>query len=93
MPRYATIDNDTGYVWGVVDAETPLAAVELISEEVGDNGRYDFELATYGSGESGFIVYEMATGFDVADGQDDAQIASVRSGKRVAFIKSLTRED
>ncbi len=37
--RYAVIDNPSGYVWGVVNADSPLDACNRIDAEVGGEAR------------------------------------------------------
>lgn len=82
--RFALIENNTGFVWNVIDAETPLAACSVTDLEIGHEvrdyeqvSRFDF------SSDTGYHVYEVPAGFDVDDGQDQTQIDRVETDGRL----------
>jgi hypothetical protein len=90
MTRFALIDIDSGFAWGVADAESPAEACRLVDEDFGADGR-DYEdhgPDSYADrqGRPGYIVHEVPAGFDVDDGQDKAQIAAVEAHPRVAIV-------
>lgn len=91
MPRYAIIDHNSGYVWGVTDAANPAEACGLIDDEVDPGNIRSYE--THGpnsgalrGGGNGYHVHEVPNGFDVTDGQDPAQINAVERHKLVAQV-------
>ena len=88
--RYALIDDNTGYVWGVTDATDPAAACRVIDESLHEFGRtYEDHGPRSGSERTtrgGSVVYEAPAGFDVEDGQDAEQIAAVEALRCVAIV-------
>lgn len=90
MPRYAMIDIDSGYVWGVENAADPVAACRQMDEALGVTGReYEAHGPRSGagrSGQTGYEVYQAPVGFDVQNGQDQAEIAAVSALPRVAIV-------
>jgi len=87
--RYAIVDHASGFVWGVVNAKSPVDACQAVDEDNRDFGR-EYELVGRFdfANDSGYIVYAVAPDFDVTDGQDTAQCDAVPAeGKRVAFVK------
>jgi hypothetical protein len=93
MTRFAIIETNSGYVWGVVDAASPAEACRIVDEDFGAHGRsYSegsvFDLRTTGGAYDVRIAPE---GFDVLDGQDANAIASVDALPRAAII--LTADD
>ena len=90
MTRYAMIDIHTGYVWGVHDAADPVTACRKIDEDLGELGRSYEEhgprSGAHRSGRCGYLVYEAPDGFDVHDGQSDADIDRVLTLPHVATV-------
>jgi hypothetical protein len=86
--RYALIDDHSGYVWGVVDATSPVEACRIVDADGGDEARvYEEHGSGYRlGGADGYLVHEAPVGFDVADGQDVAQIEAVSMLPRVAVV-------
>lgn len=88
MTRYALIDKHSGYVFGVVEAKDPLAAVRAVDAEDGD-GPYDYE--EHGPqarvAGDGYYVYEAPAGYDCEDGQDDGVIATVSAMPLRAYVE------
>ncbi len=89
MTRYALIENNCGFVWGVVDADTPIAACMKVDESLGELDREYSEVsrADLFVNEASYHVYEAPAGFDVTDGQDAEQIASVQALPKVAIVR------
>lgn len=81
--RYAIIDNYSGFVWGVADADSPAEVCRIIDEDTGTHGReyvdgFDFD--------QGYLVHRAPEGFEVSDGQDEKQIQAVANLPEVARI-------
>ena len=89
-PQRRAIESNSGYVWGVVDAETALAACAACDAEVGgdrDEGAYEAVSASELRTTRG--VYDVRTapaGFDVQDGQDREEIAAVEALPRAGVF-------
>ena len=83
MQRFAIIESNSGYVWGVVDAETALAACAACDAEVGgDRGEGAYEEVSASEPRTTRGVYDVRmapAGFDVQDGQDSDDIAAVEA--------------
>jgi hypothetical protein len=88
--RYALIDTNSGFVFGVTDATDPTTACRLIDESLHEFGRTYEEHGPRSGAErttqGGYVVYEAPAGFDVTDGQDAEQIAAVEALPRVAIV-------
>jgi hypothetical protein len=93
MTRFATIDMHSGYVWWVGDAESAIDACIKSDAEAGDwpNGEYG-EVAR-GDATARYAVYEVPAGFDVTDGQDEAQIAATVAHRRVGFYRAADAQE
>ena len=78
MQRYALIESNTGYVWGVVNAETALAACAECDRQAygGPVCEGAYEYADVGDRHT-YDVRIAPEGFDVQDGQDSDAIAAV----------------
>ena len=88
--RFAMIDINSGYVWGVETADDAVAACRQMDQAIGGVTR-DYDEHSPRShaerrGQSGYIVYAVPTEFDVDDGQDAGQIAAVEAHPRVAVV-------
>lgn len=81
--RYAILESNTGYVWWVGEAESPLAACYAMSAEVGSQDRDDedgaYEEAADRRAGDVLDVRLAPAGFDVRDGQDEDAIADVQA--------------
>jgi hypothetical protein len=96
MNTYAILESNTGYVWGVVQAESAIAACAVCDAEVGgdrDEGAYEevgtSELRTTRG------VYDVRTapaGFSVQDGQDRDEIAAVEALPRAGVFGWVSAE-
>lgn len=88
MTRYALIDNPSGYVWYLTDAATPKEACEIADREIGgEPSQYDYVPRFDFSNQAGYRVFEVPPGFDIKDGQDEAEIERVVTvGREVACI-------
>ena len=81
MTRFAILESNSGYVWGVVDAESALEACMACDAEYGgrpEAGHY--EPASYSDLRATRGVYDVRVapaGFDVIGGQDPAAIDAV----------------
>ena len=77
--RYAVIDNGSGFIWGVVDAASPLAACAAVDADLcpHDGPRTYTEANRYNLLGDGFHVYVAPATFDCDDGQDEIAIAAV----------------
>jgi len=88
--RFAMIDLNSGYVWGVETADDAVAACRQMDQAIGGVDRiYDKHGPnSYAErrGQSGYIVYAVPAEFDVDDGQDAAQIVAVEAHPRVAIV-------
>lgn len=83
MTNFAIIDNYSGFVWGVVEADDAISACAKLDADIGSEPReYDCGI----NGDQGYIVYEAPAGFDVTDGQDEVEIERVASLDEVARI-------
>ena len=97
MPRFAIIDHHSGYVWGVTDASSPEDACRRIDLAVDPSAAR--QSAAHGpnsrvlhSGASGYHVYAVPAGFDVADGQNADEIAATEAHECVATVVIQTDE-
>ena len=83
MTNFAIIDNFSGFVWGVVEADDAISACAKMDADIsGEPREYDYGL----NGDQGYIVFEAPAGFDVTDGQDEAEIERVSALHEVARI-------
>ena len=96
MQRFAIIESNSGYVWGVVDAETAMAACAACDAEVGgDRGEGAYEEVSASELRTTRGVYDVRTapaGFDVQDGQDREEIAAVEAMPRAGVFGWVAAE-
>lgn len=80
MTHYALIDNNSGFVWGEVNADSPVEACAAIDRELGSQDReYEVTQLPF-SNSSGYVVFEAPAGWrEVENGQDEAEIGRVLS--------------
>jgi hypothetical protein len=90
MTRYAIIDENSGFVYGIEDADDPIAACDAMGRKLGeyDSAYEDIGCARF-DGRSGYHVYEAPADYQCRDGQDDAEIALVQSMPLAARIVSI----
>lgn len=91
MNRYAIIETNSGYVWGVVNAQSALDACTEVDKAVGGDpgeGWYQTVPAGEWNTDRGYYdVRQAPEGFDVDDGQDREQIAAVNALPRVGMFQ------
>ena len=96
MERFAILESNSGYVWGVVSAESALAACALVDAETGARPEAGtFESVSVGELLTTRGVYDVRTApahFDVADGQDRAEIAAVTALPRAGVFGWVAAE-
>ncbi len=92
MPRYATIDLNSGFVWWLGYADDPEEACRMSPEgndhpvtEAGVYKRISPSQAKDTGG--GYAVYEIPPDFDIDDGQDRADIAKVEAQRFVGLYR------
>jgi len=87
MTRYATIDLQSGYVWGVTESADPASAVSAIDAEANMSRPRIFETTdrrdAYSRG--GYALYAVPDALVIDDGQDRATIAAVESARLVGY--------
>jgi hypothetical protein len=95
MPRYALIDNCSGFIWGVVEAKDPVSAANAVDREVGvyHPRQYEEVLRPRYSNESGYLVYQAHDGLEVLDGSSPREIDEVSSLPSVCFVRFTYQED
>lgn len=90
MQRFAIIESYSGYAWGVVDAETALAACAACDAEYGgDRGEGAYEEVSASELRTTRSLFDVRTapaGFDVQDGQDREEIAAVEALPRAGVF-------
>jgi hypothetical protein len=97
VPRYALIDNNSGFVWSIIDADDPgSACIEADRALYSHRRRYemfspycDYVLREH----DGYLVHEVPPEMEVDDGQDAAAIQLVEAHPRVAVVRCLPAED
>jgi hypothetical protein len=94
--RYALIDSNTGYVWGIATGETPEAACAIVDHDIdpseADARQYE-SITASDRGRDHYLVYDATTlDGDVTDGQDQEQIDRVSALPLVARIGWTERE-
>jgi hypothetical protein len=96
MTNYALIDLHSGFVWGVADAASPEDACRAVDTEVGPTEPREYEVHGPGSsaardGQAGYLVHRVPVGFEVYDGQDRGEIASVEAHPLEAVVLFQTK--
>jgi hypothetical protein len=89
MQRFAILESNSGFVWGVVDAETALAACAECDREVGERGDGQYAPVSASEIHSTRGVYDVRhapAGFDVQNGQDADEIAIVDALPRAGLF-------
>jgi hypothetical protein len=86
MPRYAMIDENSGFVWGVEDADDPIAACRQMDSGEARFAEYEDIGGQRFNGRSGYHVYVAPPGWDCSDGQDQETIEAVEAMPHVARI-------
>ena len=90
MTRFAAVDRQSGFVWGVADALEPMVAAVAICEAADDSRRYAAELVNRWDADASFDVYEVPAALVIEDGQDPATIAAVVAS---AYVCTVTMHD
>ena len=94
MSRYAILETNTGYVWGVETAASPIDACRQLDRSIGEHG-LTYEEAPAGALYTTEGLYDVRVapdGFDVVDGQDRAAIADVNAMPTAALVRSYSDE-
>lgn len=100
MPNFIMIENNSGYVWGQIDATTALEACQKLDAEI-DPGNapadYTEEFRPDFANESGYHVYD-GTGFDIDapqynGGDDEALIAAVLSLPKMGYFRAAGSDE
>ena len=90
MNRFAIIESNSGYVWGVVDAEDALSACSAVDSQSGcECGTGQYEPVSVSELRSTRGVYDVRfapAGFAVNDGQNADEIASVDAMPRAGVF-------
>lgn len=92
--RYAVLETNSGYVWAVVDAQSPLDACYEADNRAGGSpedfngvGKYvEVSVSDINTTKGHYDVREAPSGFDVQDGQDREQIAAVEALPRAGVF-------
>ena len=96
MGRFAIIESNSGYVWGVVNAESALAACAAVDADAGDDrGDGAYESVSMSELRTTRGVYDVRTApaeFDVLNGQDSAEISAVESLPRAGIFGWVSAE-
>ena len=87
MPRFATIELNSGFVWWIGDADDALQACQRSDVDTGCTDQPGEFIATslseIKSTEGGYAVYPVPADYDVQDGQDQEAI-DVTAAHRLA---------
>ncbi len=90
MKTFAIIESYSGFVWGVVTAESALDACSACDDQAGGHrGRGQYEECDTSELRTTRGVYDVRIapdGFDVQDGQDPADIAQVQALPRAGVF-------
>lgn len=88
--KYAIIEDYSGYVWGVIEAETPVDACRKLDEEIGGEPRTYENIGSarwYGNGGC-YHVHIAPDDYECENGGDDAkEIAMVEAMPLAARVK------
>ena len=91
--KYAAIELNSGFVWGVTSAETPEAACAAIqSEATGFREAFTFESISKSDANTtagGFALYEVAENFDVQDGQAIDEIEKTKAYPLTGYFREV----
>ena len=89
MPRYAIIDNASGYIWGCSDSATLIEACQVLDRELGESLRaYIAEIAPRFDSESGYNVYSVPDNYTVYDGTSQTEIDHLKEiGTMTAYVR------
>ncbi|HOW47358.1 MAG TPA: hypothetical protein PLB26_06860 [Rubrivivax sp.] len=86
--RFAILEPNSGYVWGVVDAESAIEACSVLDRKIGgrpDEGAYE-PIGDLDPSRDAYDVRLAPAGFDADDGQDPAAIAAVNAMPAVGLF-------
>ena len=90
MKRYATIEQNSGFVWWVGEADSPEDAC-VKSHAEGDREAISFERKYGNNTAGGYAVYEVPADFDVDDGQDQRQIEATAAFPMVGVFIGIDK--
>ncbi len=100
MPRYILIDNQSGYIWGDIDAKNPVEACRIVDTESGCSPRQYDERSTGFRPASNETAYHVYEGTDAipnietfgGDGTSEALIEAVTTFCRKVEIVTVRDE-
>lgn len=89
MITYAIIDRNSGFLWGVTEADTPESACCQIDNDIDTERRSIEDYQDVYSGDNWtYAVYAVEPGkYDDADGQDQAVIDEITAQRQIAYIE------
>jgi len=86
--RFAALDLDTGFIWGVTYASSPEAAAAVISTEADGSRTYCAEpVAVRDREHATYLLYTVPDALEITDGQCPQQIAAVEAGECVGYVR------
>ena len=96
MKRFAILESNSGFVWGVVDSDSSIQACYDVDADTGGRpGDGEYEPVSVGELRTtrGWYDVRLAPdGFDVVDGQDQDSIAAVEALPRDGFYVWVSAE-
>ena len=94
--RFAVLESNSGFVWGVVDAESALAACAAVDADAGGmHEAGEYESVSVSELQTNRGVYDVRiapAGFDVLDGQDQDAVAAVEALPRAGVFGWVSAE-
>lgn len=91
LKRFILISPRNGYIYGDVQATTPINAARVLDQQV-DNGRYLYsEHATGTEMADSYLVYD-ASGSDMAEVTDGQDADQIQRANRLPFVCIVMRE-
>lgn len=94
MKKYIMIENNSGYVWGEMEAETAEKACQALHTRIGGHGPdYEERPRPEFSNETGYHVYD-GRNFDIdavggGDGQNKQLIEAVSALPKVGYFRPV----
>lgn len=91
--HFALIDNLSGHVRWVGNADTPEDACQRATAETGGQPGTAYEHCSLLPTGTGYLVYRAPLGFDVENGHDADQIAAVRALPFLGRFAAVVTDD
>lgn len=92
MPRFATIEMNTGYVWWVGQADSAADACTR-SHESTSNTLAKFAECLSRDADAAYAVYEVPEGFDVDDGRHADDINATQAHPLAGYFRNDSPDD